>query len=205
MISRLGFGARGGAHVRAGVAGAFLGAIFGVASLSSSFLLSATVLCVGQTLPPLPSFLSPYEITRIARTAGFDPLAPPLREGTTYVLRATDPSGSLMRVVVDARSGAIRTVNPIATGPGSFDQVGMLPPAGGSASYGTPDHPYSEIAPQDERAISSSGTPVAVRPLIGEPPLPRPRPSGLVTRDAKFAAHAKAAAARKPVLVQVPD
>ena len=61
--------------------------------------------------PPLPGFVPPYEVTRIVRSAGFDPLAPPLREGTTYVLRATDFRGILMRVVVDARSGAIRAVN----------------------------------------------------------------------------------------------
>ena len=41
-----------------------------------------------------------------SRLAGFDPLALPLREGTTYVIRATDFRGILMRVVVDARSGA---------------------------------------------------------------------------------------------------
>ena len=71
-----------------------------------------------QSPPPLPGFVPPYEITRIVRTAGFDPLAPPLREGTTYVLRATDFRGILMRVVVDARSGAIRAVNRIVSDQG---------------------------------------------------------------------------------------
>ena len=195
--------------MRAGVAGAVLKAIVGAASLSPGFLLSAIVPCEAQALPPLPGFLSPFEIARIARSAGFDPQAPPLREGTTYVLRATDMNGSLMRVVVDARSGAIRTVNRIATGPGSYGQVGMLQPSYGSASYGTPDYPGPEILPEDEQVASSAAAPAAVypagRPLIWEPPLPRPRPPALVARGAKLVSHAKSAAARKPALVQVPD
>src|SRR5271170_6161557 len=66
---------------------------------------------------PGTGFVSSYEITRIARSAGFDPLAPPLREGTIYVLRATDYRGILMRVVIDAHSGAIRDANRIVPGP----------------------------------------------------------------------------------------
>ena len=70
--------------------------------------------------PPLPGFMPAFEITRIVRAAGFDPLAPPLREGTTYVIRATDFRGILMRVVVDARSGAVRAVNRIVPGAGTM-------------------------------------------------------------------------------------
>ena len=79
---------------------------------------------------PLPAsgFMTPPQITRIVRSAGFDPLAPPLREGSTYVLRATDYRGILMRVVVDARSGAIRAVNRIVAGPGPIGPIGMMPP-----------------------------------------------------------------------------
>jgi hypothetical protein len=32
--------------------------------------------------PPLRGFVPPYEILRTVRAAGFEPLAPPLREGT---------------------------------------------------------------------------------------------------------------------------
>ena len=71
---------------------------------------------------PVTGFVSSYEITRIARSAGFDPLAPPLREGTIYVLRATDYRGILMRVVIDAHSGAIRDANRIVPGPGRYGQ-----------------------------------------------------------------------------------
>jgi len=193
--------------VRAGEAGSVLSAIIGAALFSPAFLVSATVLCQAQTLPPLPSFVSPYEIAKIVQSAGFDPLAPALREGTTYVLRATDLNGSLMRVVVDARSGAIRTVSRIVAGPGSYGQIGGLPPSYGSASAGTPDYPAPEMMPDDDRVISSVAATLhpTTRPLIWEPPLPRPRPVELVMRDAKLAAHAKPASSRKPVLVQVPD
>ena len=57
---------------------------------------------------------------RTLRSAGFDPLAPPLREGTIYVARATDYRGILMRVVLDARTGAIRDANRIVPGPGNY-------------------------------------------------------------------------------------
>ena len=42
---------------------------------------------------PLRGFVPPYEILRTLRAAGFQPLAPPLREGTTYVVRALDFRG----------------------------------------------------------------------------------------------------------------
>jgi hypothetical protein len=78
---------------------------------------------------PLPGFITSHEVTRIARSAGFEPVAPPLREGTTYVLRAMDFRGILMRVVVDARSGAIRAVNRIVAGPGFYGPpIGMAAP-----------------------------------------------------------------------------
>ena len=76
---------------------------------------------------PVTGFVSSYEITRIARSAGFDPLAPPLREGTIYVLRATDYRGILMRVVIDAHTGAIRDANRIVPGPGRYGQFYSAP------------------------------------------------------------------------------
>ena len=76
---------------------------------------------------PVTGFVSSYEITRIARSAGFDPLAPPLREGTIYVLRATDYRGILMRVVIDAHTGAIRDANRIVPGPGRYGQFYGVP------------------------------------------------------------------------------
>ena len=83
-----------------------------------------------------PGFVSSYEIVRTLRSAGFDPLAPPLREGTIYVARATDYRGILMRVVLDARTGAIRDANRIVPGPGNYggpyDAPYAPPPYGGT-------------------------------------------------------------------------
>ena len=82
---------------------------------------------------PVSGFVSSYEIMRTIRAAGFEPLAPPLREGTDYVLRATDFRGILMRVVVDARTAAIRDVTRIVPGPGRYGQFYA------ERAYGPPD------------------------------------------------------------------
>ena len=153
-----------------------------------------------QAPPPLPGFMPAFEITRIVRASGFDPLAPPLREGTTYVVRATDFRGILMRVVVDARSGAIRAVNRIVPGPGPYGQFGMVtPPYGVAPAYPPPDIAAPDMMPNEETtaapalrpppaaltpplqaAILRPGAP----PLASGPPLPRPRPAELASRKA---------------------
>ena len=83
---------------------------------------------------PVTGFVSTYEIMRTVRAAGFDPLVPPLREGTTYVLRATDFRGILMRVVLDARTGSIRDVTRIVPA----TPIGPMPPSYGGPGYGLP-------------------------------------------------------------------
>jgi hypothetical protein len=122
-----------------------------------------------------------YEIMRTVRAAGFQPLEPPLREGRTYVLRATDYRGILMHVVLDARTGAIRDVTRIV-GP-----YGMMPPpepygrppyapppAAAASPYGPPPYEgpaeYQRLGP---RIGSEEG---GARRLGVAPPLPRPRP-----------------------------
>lgn len=134
---------------------------------------------------PLPGtgFVSPYEIMRTVRTAGFDPLVPPLREGTTYVLRALDYRGILMRVVVDAHTGAIRDANRIVPGPGrygQYEQYGMIQPAYGPPVIYDPEDvdapltgPYRETAPAVMHPAPPHDLP---------PPLPRPRPASLASR-----------------------
>jgi hypothetical protein len=137
---------------------------------------------------PSPGFVSPYEIMRTARAAGFDPVSPPLREGTTYVLRAYDFRGILMRVVVDARSGAIRDANRIVRDlydPGAEDEIGMVPPYGPPpdympSSYGAPPA-YS--APDTSPALPPPPMHSAAHALgLIAPPLPRPRPAELASR-----------------------
>ncbi len=137
--------------------------------------------------------MPPYEIVRTVRAAGLDPLAPPLREGTTYVLRATDFRGTLMRVVVDANTGTIRAVNRIVPAPVMSGQITMMPPPYGSPPDDMP--PYSAPPEFDASQPPPSGQagllppPFAPRPPTARsgarrnpPPLPRPRPAALASQ-----------------------
>jgi hypothetical protein len=131
---------------------------------------------------PVTGFVSSYEITRIARSAGFDPLAPPLREGTIYVLRATDYRGILMRVVIDAHTGAIRDANRIVPGPGRYGQFYGTP-----SLYDPADLDAPTIVPSTAEMEPALGRPMgprgAMRSAVPEiPPLPRPRPAALASR-----------------------
>jgi hypothetical protein len=127
---------------------------------------------------PVTGFVSSYEITRIARSAGFDPLAPPLREGTIYVLRATDYRGILMRVVIDARTGAIRDANRIVPGPGRYGQFYSAPSLYDPADLAEPVMVPSTA--EMERPLVPHGATRSALPEI--PPLPRPRPAALASR-----------------------
>jgi hypothetical protein len=177
---------------------------------------------------PLPGFVPPYEITKIVRASGFDPLAPPRREGTTYVVRATDFRGILMRIVVDARSGALRAVNRIVPGPAPYGVVGMMtppygpppngpppygpygPPGYGPPPYGPPPYGPADIGDPEMGPMEAdlsmpppSSAPSTIYPgahsLAPEsPPLPRPRPAGLVSREAQPAAKPAETAGPKP-------
>jgi len=161
--------------------------------------------------PPqaVTGFVSSYEIARIARTAGFQPLAPPLREGTSYVLRATDFHGALMRLVIDARSGAIRDITHIVPGPGRYGQYVSMPSPYDGMEFDAPSMPASEVT-----AVSSIHSTLphtmthSVLPAL--PPLPRPRPAAIISQhNATTAASAAApavapAAAKKPPAVAGP-
>jgi hypothetical protein len=137
------------------------------------------------TFPSL-GFIPPYEIARSVRRAGFDPLAPPLREGSTYVVRATDFRGILMRVVVDARSGAIRDVNRIVPGPGSYGQQAGMMPYGAAPDDMLPADYDLPPAPLENGQVAAPRPPAAHPPTHASvtilPPLPRPRPPELASR-----------------------
>src|SRR5271168_1207751 len=146
----------------------------------------------GRAQAPLPAGLvPPYEIMRSVRMAGFRPVAPPLREGSTYAVRATDFRGILMRVVVDANTGAIRAVNRIVPGLGNYGQLGMAEPPFGPAddmlpSYGRPPDMSGPAPPDITASLPPPSMPAAHPPAHATvtipPPLPRPRPAELASR-----------------------
>jgi hypothetical protein len=150
-----------------------------------------------QTPPtePVVGFVSSYEVTRTLRAAGFDVLAPPLREGTTYIARATDFRGLLMRVVIDARTGAIRDATRIVPGPGRYGQYyGAPPPPYDPADFDASvpmmhapemEQPAAPISPGPPMAPSLPLAPIspAMHPAVTGHliPLPRRRPAALAS------------------------
>jgi hypothetical protein len=200
-----------------------------VSVLAASALCFALLTGSGQAQVPVTSissaaplhslgFMPPYEIARKVRRAGFDPLSPPLREGSIYVVRATDFRGILMRVVVDARSGVIRDASRIVPGPGSYgQQAAMLPYeplpnetpglayGGRSADYDAPPVPLEDGEMMPPRAPTLH--PVTRASVTVTPPLPRPRPAELAARkqdDAKPDAKADAKVDAKPATAANP-
>ena len=168
-------------------------AAFALAMLPLAALSGHAQVSPPSAIPP-PGFVPPYEIMRMVRATGFVPTAPPLREGTTYVLRATDFRGILMRVVVDANTGAIRAVNRIVPGPGTSVQIGMMPPYSRSLDdlppYGVLPEFNGADLPDETSALpppSLVPRPPAFHPATRAtvtvlPPLPRPRPAELAAR-----------------------
>ena len=155
----------------------------GVFALSIALPITLPILAsaAAYAQTPVTGFVPPYEIVRTVRAAGFDPLAPPLREGTTYVLRATDFRGILMRVVVDARTGAIRDANRIVPGPGlygsgGYGQGGYYGPGG----YGPDGYGPSLYGP---RANGPDTGPRAYGPDASPRPLGAGPPSGEASAD----------------------
>jgi hypothetical protein len=159
-------------------------------------VLSLLVSTSANAQTPVTGFVPPYEIVRTVRAAGFDPLAPPLREGTTYVLRATDFRGVLMRVVVDARTGAIRDANRIVPGPGLYGPGGYPPGTYGPAGYGQGGYgpagygpgPYGPApfgpGPYGPRVYGPESEPRPYGPDTSRPPGMTPPPDGEASADA---------------------
>jgi hypothetical protein len=137
--------------------------VFGAAAIFLCCLLLAAA--PGRTDPVAPApplgLMQPFEINKIVRDAGFTPLGVPHRKGTTYVLRAIDSRDILMRVVIDARSGAISAVNRFV--PATPDGViGMMPPDGAQGPLRSlPGPPPPEPLPPPRKALPDEppGTP----------------------------------------------
>jgi hypothetical protein len=117
--------------------------------------------------------LPAYEIVAIVRSAGLEPLHRPLRQGQGYVLRAVNPAGREVRVIVDAESGRIVRITTLP-GPKYPPPVTL---------------PY-ERAPSRAVAVPDGHGP---RSRLPAPPLPRPRPE-VATTERPAATPAPAAA-----------
>jgi hypothetical protein len=145
----------------------------------------------GTYPPPYPGAfgaLPPYEIVASVRSKGLEPLSRPLRQGPVYGLRAADPSGREMHVLVDARTGRIVRVAPTMRLGGMSPPYpippGRMVPDGNGPNSRIMDTPYpaDDMAP-DERNPAAAGPPAFPAPAAApsprpaaKAPLPRPRP-----------------------------
>jgi hypothetical protein len=143
----------------------------------------AEPLRLAQAMPP--GAMPPREIVLVVRSAGLLPTSEPALAGTTYVVRAVDPYGTPMRVIVDARRGYILSVHRIAA---------TEPPHPPYGALGMRERPYSTANGDTDglvppRAIPMPPPPVPDRPLSAaaplHPPLPKPRAATAPGESAK--------------------
>lgn len=91
-----------------------------------SFLKASALACIALGFAPrfcladpldqaMPSQgVPPREIVMIVRSAGLIPTSQPALAGATYVVRAVDPYGTPVQVMIDARNGYILSVRSAA-------------------------------------------------------------------------------------------
>jgi len=144
-----------------------------------------------QTMQPYPGYypglfggLPPSEIVAIVRSKGLDPLSRPMRQGGAYTLRAADPAGRVVQVVVDARMGRIVRVIPTTRADAVAPPPYPLPtppdravPDGNGANSRiavVAPYPDDDFEPIER---SPAGAPPRPSARAVPPPLPRPRPS----------------------------
>lgn len=80
--------------------------------------------------PPMreaPLLMPRADVQPLLRSMGMVSIARPRTDGNIYVTEATDPSGQRMRVRIDARSGSIVSMRPIAQ-PAPVGRNAPLPP-----------------------------------------------------------------------------
>ena len=81
--------------------------------------------------------LPPHEIAAMVRSTGLEPLGSPVRQGPIYAMRAVDPAGEEVRVIVDAQRGQIVKVIPLMAP--RYAMPLMRPP------YGRPPRPMAMV------------------------------------------------------------
>jgi hypothetical protein len=197
----------------------------GVLALGLAGSAPAMAQLVYPAYPIYPGYaaMPPSEVVAIVRAAGMRPLSPPLRYGPTYMLRALDPAGQEVRVVVHARSGRIVRVAPMFgpryAGPIAPPPYGPPPGRIVQAPDGSSPNPRIAALPPaldvppgygpgpGYDGLPGSRAPAAQAPApgmqAGPPPLPRPRPKVASTdssdaKPATVAAPPAAPATAKP-------
>ncbi|MBR1221994.1 hypothetical protein JQ557_28605 [Bradyrhizobium sp. U87765 SZCCT0131] len=108
----------------------------------------------------------PFQVVRIIRATGFEPLGPPVRRRWVYTISAINPDGDDGRVVLDAHTGRIVRFLPAEVS--DAEVVG---------AYGPPGLP--QAPPRSQRADVHSLRPPLPVPKVASrtpPPLPAPKP-----------------------------
>ena len=97
-----------------------------------SALLAASTVGAGTAHAQFGGAIPPHEAMTIVRSMGFDPIGRPAFNAGRYVVRATDPRGANVNVVIDAQLRRVVMVRPI---PGSvlLPPPGAVPPPGRTA------------------------------------------------------------------------
>jgi hypothetical protein len=134
--------------------------------------------------PAAPAVLPPHEILTIVRSVGLEPLGRPVRSGETYGLRAVNPAGQVVAVVVHARMGRVLRVTPATRAAGlsppnpiPYPPPGAMVPDGYGPNSRIAAYPpeISELPFADRD--SDSGSPPVHSAKPGPAPLPRARPA----------------------------
>lgn len=158
-----------------------------------AFALAGSAPAAAQFVPiyPGPGALAPQEVSAIVRSAGFQPICL-FRNGPVYVVRAVDPSGLHVRVLVNARMGRIvrvvpvgmRYAEPYARPPGAIAAVPygyrprMIDPDGLDDDLDAPRRGFDGPPVQGRAGAPnlSVHARLSTPPASAQPPLPRPRP-----------------------------
>ena len=135
-------------------------------------------LCAQSAMAPYPGYgyyggsgyeLSPREIAASVRAKGLQPLSRPQRKGQAYVLRALDAADRELQVTVDAGTGRIVRVAPVAAA--AREQLPYPPER--------TQEEVTNAVPGGSPAARPQAAAPATRPAAQEaaaPPVPRGRP-----------------------------
>jgi hypothetical protein len=131
---------------------------------------------LAQRAAPFPAF----EAISAVRSMGLQPLGRPMRRGPIFIVHAANPYGVEMRVVFDARDGAVVSARPVDP------TIPPAPPPVADAFGGPPPDEFDEtdiarreiparppkviLAPRKPPRHTASLVPVKT-------PVPRPRPA----------------------------